>query len=80
MSYLLDLMKKRHNIQFFSNNIPEKSLIEDILKKAHYFVPHKNNFWYYKVKVFGPEHHEEKRLLGIASVGGVGKDKYRKGT
>ena len=46
MSYLIDIMKTRHNIQFFSDKIPNKDLIDDILKKAHLLVPHKNNFWY----------------------------------
>ena len=77
MSYLIDIMKTRHNIQFFSDKIPNKDLIDDILKKAHLLVPHKNNFWYYRVKVYGPEHKEEKRLIGMASVGGEGKDKFR---
>ena len=79
MSYLTDIMKTRHNIQFFSDKIPDKELIESILKKAHLLVPHKNNFWYYRVKVYGPEHKEEKRFLGMASVAGEGKDKFRGG-
>ena len=61
MSYLIDIMKTRHNIQFFSDKIPNKDLIDDILKKAHLLVPHKNNFWYYKIRVYGPEHKKEKR-------------------
>ena len=79
MSYLIDIMKTRHNIQFFSDKIPDKKLVDSILKKAHLLVPHKNNFWYYRVKVYGPEHAEEKRLIGMASVAGEGKDKFRGG-
>ena len=79
MSYLIDIMKTRHNIQFFSDKIPDKELVDSILKKAHLLVPHKNNFWYYRVKVYGPEHKEEKRFLGMASVAGEGKDKFRGG-
>ena len=79
MSYLTDIMKTRHNIQFFSDKIPDKELVDSILKKAHLLVPHKNNFWYYRVKVYGPEHKDEKRLIGMASVGGEGKDKFRSG-
>ena len=66
MSYLIDIMKTRHNIQFFSDKIPDKELVDSILKKAHLLVPHKNNFWYYRVKVYGPEHAEEKRFLAMA--------------
>ena len=41
-----DILKKRSNISFFrEDKIPEKSLIDDILKKAHTLTPHKNNFY-----------------------------------
>ena len=42
MSYLIDIMKTRHNIQFFSNKIPDRELVDSILKKAakfKYFKP-----------------------------------------
>tara|TARA_Y100001938_G_C8044022_1_gene407785 strand:- start:335 stop:1048 length:714 start_codon:yes stop_codon:yes gene_type:complete len=79
MSYLTDLMKTRKNIQFFKEEAPDKIIIDDILKQAHELVPHKNNFWYYKIRVFGPEHKEEKKLIGMASVGGPRKDEFRDG-
>ncbi len=80
MSHLTDIMKARHNIGWFSDEVPDKKLIDDILIKAHYLVPHKNNFWYYRVKVLGPEHKEEKKKLAVASVCGSGKEQFRNGT
>ena len=77
MSQLVDMMKKRHNTQFFSSEIPDKKIIDDILKTAHDLTPHKNNFYRYKINVWGPEHKEQKRWVGISSVGGEGKDKFR---
>lgn len=77
MSYLTDIMKKRQNIQFFKEEAPDKKVIDDILREAHDLIPHKNNFWHYKIRVYGPEHKEEKRQLAISSLGGIKKDEYR---
>ena len=77
MSYLTDIMKKRQNIQFFKEEAPDKKVIDDILREAHNLIPHKNNFWHYKIRVYGPEHKEEKRRLAISSLGGTKKDEYR---
>ena len=55
MSYLTDIMKKRKNIQFFKEEAPDKKVIDDILREAHDLIPHKNNFWHYKIRVYGPE-------------------------
>ncbi len=80
MSYLLQIMSKRKNIQVFKKEVPPKFLINNILKQAHELMPHKNNSWYYKIKVYGPEFEEEKKLLAIASVGGEGRYRYINGT
>ena len=77
MSYLTDIMKKRKNIQFFKEEAPDKKVIDDILREAHDLIPHKNNFWHYKIRVYGPEHKEEKRRLAVSSLGGTKKDEYR---
>tara|TARA_Y100001972_G_scaffold121705_1_gene166156 strand:+ start:245 stop:988 length:744 start_codon:yes stop_codon:yes gene_type:complete len=79
MSYLTDLMSVRKNIQFFKEEAPDKSIIDDILKQAHELVPHKNNFWYYKIRVFGPEHKEEKKIMAMISVTGERRDEFKKG-
>ena len=79
MSYLTDIMEKRKNIQYFKDEAPDKNIIDDILKKAHDLTPHKNNHWFYRIRIFGPEHKEEKKLLGMASATGKGKDMVRSG-
>ena len=77
MSYLTDIMKNRQNIQFFKKEAPDRQVIDDILRRAHQLVPHKNNFWYYKIRVYGPEHEEEKKLIAMAS---VTNDRFKNGT
>ncbi len=77
MTNLTDLMKQRHNTQFFTDEVPEKSVVDSILQESHKLTPHKNNFYRYKINVWGPEHKEEKRWIGISSVGGTGKDFFR---
>ena len=79
MSYLTDIMEKRKNIQFFKEEAPDKKLIDTILRQAHELVPTKNNFWYYKIRVYGPEHKKEKRNLAISSVGGLRREEYPNG-
>jgi len=72
-----DILKKRSNISFFrEDKIPEKSLIDDILKKAHTLTPHKNNFYNYEIEIYGPEHVEEKKYTALATVCSYSKEKY----
>ena len=64
-----EILKKRTNITFFrEDKIPEKSIIDDILAKAHKFTPHKNNLYHYEIEVYGPEHTEEKKYTALATV------------
>ena len=47
---LEETLSKRSNISFFrKDKIPEKSLIQEIIDKAHTLTPHKNNFWHYEI-------------------------------
>ena len=63
MINLEELLKKRSNVSFFrEDKVPEKSLIDEILNKAHTLTPHKNNFYHYEIEVYGPEHEEEKNM------------------
>ena len=58
-----EILKKRTNITFFrEDKIPEKKVIDDILNQAHSLTPHKNNFYRYKINVWGPEHEEQKKV------------------
>ena len=72
-----NILKKRSNISFFrKDKIPEKSIIDDILAKAHTLTPHKNNFYNYEIEVYGPEHIEEKKYATLATVCSESKEKY----
>ena len=71
MSELKRLMKLRENITHFTQQQPDKKIIEQILKDAHELIPVKNNMWNYYIDVWGPEHHEEKKLVALQTVGSV---------
>lgn len=72
-------LKKRKNISFFDKNkIPDKKIIEEILEKAHYLTPHKNNFYDYEIEVYGPDYDEEKKYVAMSTVCSSGKKKYTK--
>ena len=73
---VVDLMSKRHNTQFYSDKIPDKEIVDKILQTAHNLTPHKNNFYRYRINVFGPEYKEDKRIIAISSVGGD-KNRFR---
>tara|TARA_B100000424_G_C22841892_1_gene449264 strand:+ start:78 stop:818 length:741 start_codon:yes stop_codon:yes gene_type:complete len=63
MSIVVDLMKRRQNVRFFTEQEPDKKLIDTILRQAHELTPHKNNIFRYRVNVFGPEFAEDKKKL-----------------
>ena len=77
MTDLEKTLQNRSNISFFrEDKVPEKSLIDEILDKAHILTPHKNNFWHYEIEVYGPEHEEEKKYATLATVCSESKEKY----
>ena len=65
MSIVVDLMKRRRNVRFFTEQAPDKNLIDTILRQAHELTPHKNNIFRYRVNVFGPEFAEDKKKLAL---------------
>ena len=65
MSIVVDLMKRRRNVRFFTEQIPDKNLIDTILRQAHELTPHKNNIFRYRINVFGPEFAEDKKKLAL---------------
>ena len=65
MSIVVDLMKRRSNYRFFTEQAPDKNLIDTILRQAHELTPHKNNIFRYRVNVFGPEFAEDKKKLAL---------------
>lgn len=59
--------KRQHILEFDSQNIPKKSLIEECLWKAWKVTPSKQNFMPYTVNVLGPDNHEAKlKILSIS--------------
>ena len=79
MSELKRLMKLRENITHFTQQQPDKKIIEQILKDAHELIPVKNNMWNYYIDVWGPEHHEEKKLVALQTVTGENKRDFAPG-
>ena len=74
-----EILNKRTNLTFFrEDKIPEKKVIDEILKQAHLKTPHKNNFYHYEVEVYGPEHDEDKKYATLATVCSNAKDEFRK--
>ena len=73
-SILKKIMKKRENILHYDEGkIPERGVIDQILKDAHDLVPLKNNLYPYTIEVYGPEHAEEKKQIALLTVGGMKK-------
>jgi len=56
----LEHLEKRRHIMEFSEEAPDKKIIEDILWKAWKVTGSKNNFMPYQVNVLGPDKVEEK--------------------
>jgi hypothetical protein len=79
MSELKRLMKYRENITHFTNQAPDKKIIEQILKDAHELIPVKNNMWNYSLDVWGPEHEREKKIVAMQTVTGLDKRIFAKG-
>tara|TARA_Y100001972_G_scaffold120056_1_gene162073 strand:- start:167 stop:928 length:762 start_codon:yes stop_codon:yes gene_type:complete len=74
-----EVLKKRTNITFFrEDKIPEKKVIDDILREAHQLTPHKNNFYHYEIEVYGPEQDEDKKYATLATVCSDAKKEFRK--
>ena len=60
MNYFDVLENKRKHVFRYTDQIPDRKIIEDCLYKAWKTSPSKNNAIPYKVYVWGPEHKEEK--------------------
>jgi len=62
---MADGLRERRSISFFSDIVPEKNIIEDILLDSVEYTPNKCAVPYHKVKVYGPEYKEDKEKLVI---------------
>jgi len=75
----VDAFQKRRNITFFSNDIPEKLIIKEILQQAYQYVPVLQCVYPFRIKIFGPEYTEEKKELVLRSVCGPDQHKWSLG-
>ncbi len=67
-NYLNGLIKKRRNIKYFSDKIPDKDIIKQILNDTLVAAPAKNNIYHYSLEVWGPEFEQEKKSLLIQTL------------
>ncbi len=80
MSEIKKIMKFRENITHFrEDKIPDKVLIQQILKDAHDLIPVKNNMYAYSIDVYGPEHADEKKSVALQTVTGYSKRDFAPG-
>ena len=79
MSEIKKIMEKRENIQHFSERVPDKKIIDQILINAHNLVPVKNNRWTYNITVYGPEHKEEKKKVALQTMTQIGSANFGPG-
>ncbi len=79
MSELKRLMRMRENITHFTQQAPDKKIVDQILKDAHDLIPVKNNMWNYQIDVWGPQHEDEKRLVALQTVTGEDKRMFAAG-
>jgi nitroreductase len=79
MSELKRLMRMRENITHFTQQAPDKKIIDQLLKDAHDLIPVKNNMWNYQIDVWGPQHEDEKRLVALQTVTGEDKRMFATG-
>ena len=60
-----DGIRKRRSVAFFNDDVPNKSIIDDIILDSVTYTPNKCTIPYHKVKVYGPEYKEDKEKLVI---------------
>jgi hypothetical protein len=61
---LEDIFKSKKQIRVYdTNKIPDKDLVEGLIKKAYAIAPSKQNLMPFKIHVLGPECKEEKKCL-----------------
>lgn len=64
-----DVVKRRVNRRRFQEDkIPEKELIEKIIAETIDIAPVKNEYFGFKLKVYGPEYAEEKKELALLTM------------
>jgi len=72
----IDDMKRRHQYRFFKDDIPDKEIIEKIIKDALKLTPIKNNTWYFYIDIYGPEYAEEKKKFCLQTACHIPEKNY----
>jgi hypothetical protein len=68
MTTNIDAIKNRRQIKHFTDKIPDKAIIEEILSDTVKYAPVKNNMWNFKLQVYGPDWEEEKQKLILNTI------------
>ena len=59
----IDAIRYRRQIRYFTDEIPEESVIKEILEDTVKYAPVKGNLWNFKLLVYGPHWKDEKEKL-----------------
>jgi|TARA_B110000908_G_scaffold111104_1_gene130326 hypothetical protein len=68
MTTNIDAIKNRRQIKYFTDKIPDKVIIKEILSDTVKYAPVKNNMWNFKLEVYGPEWAEEKQKMVLNTI------------
>lgn len=63
MTTNIDAIKYRRQIRYFTDEIPEESIIKEIIEDTVKYAPVKGNVWNFKLQVYGPEWADEKEKM-----------------
>jgi nitroreductase len=63
MTTNIDAIKYRRQVRYFTDEIPEESVIKEILEDTVKYAPVKGNLWNFKLQVYGPEWEDEKQKM-----------------
>ena len=68
MTTSIDAIKHRKQVRYFTDKIPDKVIIKEILSDTVKYAPVKNNMWNFKLEVYGPEWAEEKQKMVLNTI------------
>ena len=63
MTTNIDAIRYRRQIRHFTDEIPEESVIKEIIEDTIKYAPVKGNLWNFKLQVYGPEWADEKQKM-----------------
>ncbi len=69
-------MKRRRQFRFMTDKVPDKKIIDKIIKDALKLTPIKNNTWYFYIDIYGPEYAEEKKKFCLQTACHIPEKNY----